>query len=160
MDNDSPLPQMEITSPAFDDDERIPDKYGYTHDNVNPPLTISGVPDEAESLVLIMDDPDAMEPAGQIWDHWVVYDITPTDQNVPEDSVPAGGIEGETSYGENSYGGPNPPDREHTYYFRLYALDTELDISTNAARDDVEDAMEGHVIAEAELTGVFSPEQT
>ncbi len=154
------MQQMTVTSPAFDDGERIPDKYGYTQENVNPPLHIEGVPEQAESLVLIMDDPDAIEPAGKIWDHWVAWDIDPTTQTIPEDSAPAGGVEGRNDYGELGYGGPNPPDREHTYHFRVYALDTPLNLPSNATREDVEDAMDGHVIVEAELTGTFSPEQT
>lgn len=107
--NESPASQMELTSPAFDDGDRIPTSYGYTRDDVSPPLQISGVPDEAESLVLIMDDPDAMEPAGQIWDHWIVYAIAPRDQDVAEDTVPSGGVAGMNSYGDQGYGGPNPP---------------------------------------------------
>lgn len=152
--------QMTVTSPAFDDGERIPDRYGYTQENINPPLHIDGVPEEAESLVLIMDDPDAMEPAGKIWDHWIVLDIDPTAPHISEDAAPEGGVEGRNDYGERGYGGPNPPDREHTYRFRVYALDTVLNLSGEEGQDAVEDAMEGSIIAESELTGTFSPEQT
>lgn len=158
MNDDTPVQRMNIDSPEFGEDERIPDRYGYTNEDVNPPLTISGVPDEAESLVLIMDDPDAMEPAGQIWDHWVAWDIDPERERIPEDGSP--GVEGQNSYGDQGYGGPNPPDSEHTYHFRLYALDTTLDLPAGATRDDVEDAMDGHVLMDAELTGTFAPEQT
>lgn len=156
--NDEPAPNMTLTSPAFNDGERMPDKYGYTQQNMNPPLQIDGVPDTAESLVLIMDDPDAMEPAGKIWDHWVAYNIDPSTTNIPEDT--SVGVEGQTDFGEPGYGGPNPPDAEHTYVFKLYALDTELDLQPGATKEEVEKAMEGHVLMQAELTGTFAPEQT
>lgn len=151
---------MTFSSPAFDEGERIPDKYGYTNQNINPPLNWSSVPNTTESLVLIMDDPDAMEPAGQIWDHWIVYDIDPAATGVEEDSLPSGSVEGENDYGEQGYGGPNPPDTEHTYRFRLYALDTQLDLRPGAKKEDVEKAMKDHILMEAELEGTFAPEQT
>ncbi len=146
---------MRLASPEFDEGERIPEKYGYTKENVSPPLDIHEVPEEAESLVLIMDDPDAMEPAGQIWDHWIMFNIGTGISRIDEGSSP--GTEGETSYGEEQYGGPNPPDGEHTYVFRLYALDTELDLEKGASREEVEDAMEGNVIERARLEGTYSP---
>lgn len=156
--NEAPVQHMDISSPAFDEGERIPTTYGYTQENINPPLDIEGVPEETESLVLIMDDPDAMEPAGKIWDHWVAWDIDPMTNRIPEET--SIGVEGRNDYGERGYGGPNPPDREHTYHFHLYALDTALNLQSGASREDVEKAMNGHVILEAELTGTFSPEQT
>lgn len=151
---------MELSSAAFADGDRMPDKYGYTNQNINPPLTVDGVPPGAASLVLIIDDPDAVEPAGKVWSHWVVWNIDPGIDEIPEDSTPAGGIAGMTDFNEPGYGGPNPPDREHTYRFRLFALDTTLDLTASAEKNDVEDAIEGHVIDEAQLTGTFAPEQT
>lgn len=151
---------MNLSSPAFDEGERIPDKYGYTNENINPPLRIEGVPESAESLALIVDDPDAKDPAGKVWDHWVAWDIDPKISRVDEDSVPTGGVEGKNDYGEQGYGGPNPPDQEHVYRFRLYALEDTLDLPANATKEDVEKAVEGNVIVEAELTGTFAPEQT
>lgn len=144
---------MRITSPEFEDGEYMPEKYGNTRENVNPPLEVHEVPEEAESLILIMDDPDAKEPAGKIWEHWTVWNI-PTDiRKIEEDSSP--GVEGMTDFRQRGYGGPNPPDGVHTYYFKLYALDRELDLPEYSRKKDVEEAMDGHVVEEAELTCKF-----
>lgn len=146
---------MRITSPAFEDGGDIPERHGYTRENVNPVLEISEVPDEAETLALIMDDPDAMEPAGKIWVHWNLWNIPVDTSKIGESEPP--GVEGMTDFRDTGYGGPNPPDGEHTYVFRLYALDTELDLREGASRDELENAMENHVIEETELRGNFSP---
>ncbi|WP_136717897.1 YbhB/YbcL family Raf kinase inhibitor-like protein [Halorientalis salina] len=153
------MPDLQLSSPAFEDGEPIPEQYGYTEANVNPPLSITGVPDEAESLVLIVDDPDAEEPAGKIWDHWLVWNVDPDTEEIPEDwSADAeGAVEGQNDYGEHGYGGPNPPDREHTYRFMGYALDTTLDLSSAADKDALHDAMTGHVLADATLEGTYAP---
>ncbi|MDY6770744.1 MAG: YbhB/YbcL family Raf kinase inhibitor-like protein [Candidatus Nanohaloarchaea archaeon] len=148
---------MELTSPAFDDGERIPRKYGYTEQNINPPLAISGVPDDAAALVLLVDDPDAREPAGKIWDHWVLYNIPIGTTRIDEGSFPEGAEQGQNDYGELGYGGPNPPDSEHTYRFRLYAVDQELGLGPGATKDEVKKAMDGHVVAEAGLDGTYAP---
>jgi hypothetical protein len=148
---------MQLSSPAFDDGDPIPRQYGYEEDNVNPPLTVSGVPDDAVTVALVMDDPDAVEPAGKVWDHWVVWNLDPTVSEIPEDWSAASGVEGRTDYGESDYGGPNPPDGRHTYRFRLYALDTGLDLDAGATKDDLEAAMEGHVLATAQLEGTYAP---
>ena len=148
---------LELRSPAFEHGEPIPDKYGYTEANVNPPLEIDGIPVAAESLALIVDDPDAMKPAGKIWDHWVVWNIDPDREQIPEAWNPTAAIEGTTDYGETGYGGPNPPDREHTYRFRLVALDRTLDLEPGARKGDLEATMEGHVLDEALLEGTYAP---
>ncbi|MFW5900336.1 MAG: YbhB/YbcL family Raf kinase inhibitor-like protein [Halodesulfurarchaeum sp.] len=148
---------LQLHSPAFDDGNRIPSKYGYTETNVNPPLEVSGVPSETNSLALIVDDPDAMEPAGKIWDHWVVWNIDPDRERIPEDWDVSEASEGRTDYGETGYGGPNPPDREHTYRFRLRALDTTVDLGPGATTAELESAIEGHVIEEALLEGTYAP---
>lgn len=152
------MEDLTLSSPAFDDSEPIPEKHGYEADNVSPPLSVSGVPDDAESLALVVDDPDAMEPAGKIWDHWVVWNI-PTDVEIPEGWNPSadGATEGKNDFDETGYGGPAPPDREHTYRFKLYALDTMLDLPASAGKDALEDAMEGHVRDEALLKGTYAP---
>ena len=150
---------LELSSPAFADGARIPEQYGYTERNVNPPLTVVGVPAEAASIALVVDDPDAQEPAGKIWDHWLVWNV-PTDiEEIPEDwdASADGAAEGQNDYGEHGYGGPNPPDREHTYQFRLYALDTTLDLSPSADKAELQDAMTGHVVADATLSGTYAP---
>ena len=144
---------MKLTSPEFEDGEYMPEKYGNTRENVNPPLEIHEVPEDAESLALIMDDPDAMEPAGKIWEHWTVWNIDPNTEEIEEDSSP--GVEGMTDFRQRGYGGPNPPDGVHTYYFKLYALDKELHLPEDSRKEDVEAAMEGHIIEEAELTCKF-----
>lgn len=137
----------------------MPDKYGYTAQNVNPPLKIEEIPPEAESLVLIMDDPDAFKPPEQAWDHWIVWNIKPETSEIPEDTVPPGGIEGRTDFGETSYGGPNPPDDVHNYRFRIFALDTKLDLPQSSTKEDVEEAMENHILGQAQLTGTYAPWQ-
>ncbi|WP_299264899.1 YbhB/YbcL family Raf kinase inhibitor-like protein [Halorientalis sp.] len=151
------MSDLRLESPAFDDGERIPDRYGYTEDDVNPPLRIESVPDGAESLVLIVDDPDAMEPAGKIWDHWLVWNIAPGTSEIPENWAAEDAMEGQNDYGEHGYGGPNPPDREHTYRFRLYALDTTLPLSSAADKNELEDEMMGQLLANTRLEGTYAP---
>lgn len=146
---------MKLISPAFNDNGELPEKYGYIRENVNPPLRFEEVPEETKSLALIMDDPDAMEPAGKIWLHWTLWNIPVDLEEIKEDSAP--GVEGYTDFRDTGYGGPNPPDGKHTYVFRLYALDTELDLEEGASRDELEEAMEGHVVEEAELRGTYHP---
>jgi Raf kinase inhibitor-like YbhB/YbcL family protein len=147
--------KLSLSSPAFGDGEQIPEKYGYTAANVNPPLRIEGVPDDAASLALVMDDPDAVEPAGKVWDHWVVWNIPATRTEIPEGWTPTEAAEGTNDYGEVGYGGPNPPDREHRYRFKLFALDTTLDLSTETDAERLGDAMTGHVLAQAQLDGTY-----
>ena len=149
---------MEVTSTAFKNGEMMPEKYGYTKDNVNPPLAIEDVPDGTESLVLIMDDPDALEPAGKVWDHWVVWNIDPELREIPENWDVSEGKEGKTDYDETRYGGPNPPDGVHTYQFRIYALDTKLNPSGTPTKADLEEAMEEHVLEQAKLEGNYAPQ--
>ncbi|WP_152042308.1 YbhB/YbcL family Raf kinase inhibitor-like protein [Salinigranum salinum] len=148
---------LTLTSPAFADDETIPRRYGYTEENVNPPLTIGGVPDATESLALVVDDPDAVEPAGTVWDHWVVWNIPPETREIPEAWNAADVVEGQNDYGERGYGGPNPPDREHTYRFLLYALDTVLSLDPGATKDELQQAMEESLLEEALLEGTYAP---
>ncbi len=150
---------MRLTSDAFDDGEPIPERHGYRAENVNPPLTVDDAPEGTETLALVVDDPDAMEPAGKVWDHWVTWNLPAETTAIPADFDPTsvGGREGTNDYGEVGYGGPNPPDREHTYRFAVYALDTALDLDRGATKADVETAIEGHVLAEACLTGTYAP---
>ncbi len=150
--------EMRLTSSEFDNGQMMPEKYGYTRQNVNPPLKIEGVPEDAESLVLIMDDPDALEPAGKVWDHWVVWDMDPEIREIPEDWDIVDAREGRTDYGETEYGGPNPPDGVHTYQFRLYALDTSLNFSQPPSKAELEEKMEDHVLDRAKLEGNYAPQ--
>ncbi|MEF8787062.1 MAG: YbhB/YbcL family Raf kinase inhibitor-like protein, partial [Haloarculaceae archaeon] len=98
---------LTLTSPAFEAGERIPEKYGYEAENVNPPLEIENVPDGTRSLALIMDDPDAVEPAGKVWDHWLIWNIPPEMTTIPEDWDPSDATEGTNDYDTVGYGGPN-----------------------------------------------------
>ena len=147
-----------LESSAFSNGNEIPKKYGYKHGNVSPPLKISGVPSECESLVLIMDDPDAKAAVGKVWVHWVLWNIPPDTTKIDESSIPPNSIEGSTDFGEVGYGGPAPPDKEHTYIFKLYALNSKLDIPSGSSKKQVEDAMKGHIIAESVLTGTYKPQ--
>ncbi|MFB6108944.1 MAG: YbhB/YbcL family Raf kinase inhibitor-like protein [Haloplanus sp.] len=153
------MESLGLSSPAFRDGDAIPEKYGYTERNVNPPLEIEGVQSEAESLVLVVDDPDAVPATGKVWLHWLVWNVDPTRKRVPEDwdTATASAVEGENDFDEVGYGGPNPPDGEHTYRFRLFALDTELDVPAGSGLDAVERAMEGHVLAMTKYEGTFAP---
>ena len=152
---------LKLTSSAFEDGGEIPRECGYKNGNKEPPLTVSGVPEGAKSLALIMDDPDAMGAVGKVWVHWVVWNIDPTDgpdyweelQNLH----PPLAVEGMTDFGEVGYGGPAPPDKRHTYVFKLYALDTKLDLPDKSTKSDVEKAMEGHIIEQTQLTGTYAP---
>lgn len=142
--------KLKVTSPAFRNMEKIPVDYTCDGRDINPPLDILDIPDGTKSLVLIVEDPDA--PTG-VWDHWIVWNIPPT-EHIREDSKP--GIEGINSFNRAGYGGPCPPSGTHRYYFRVYALDTNLDVMEEARKKDVTAAMRGHVIAEGELIGTYS----
>ncbi|MBB46871.1 MAG: YbhB/YbcL family Raf kinase inhibitor-like protein [Thaumarchaeota archaeon] len=142
---------LKLTSSAFSDGSEIPRECGYKNGNKQPPLTVSGTPDGTKSLALIMDDPDAMGAVGKVWVHWVAWNIDPTTEL---ENLTA---EGMTDFGEVGYGGPAPPDKRHTYVFKLYALDSMLDLSSESTKADVEKAMEGHILEQATLTGTYAP---
>jgi len=146
-----------LESEAFDNGEVIPRKYGYKNGNQSPPLKISGVPENTLSLALIMDDPDAMGAVGKVWVHWVLWNIDPSTIELKENFIPSDCLEGETDFGEIGYGGPAPPDKEHTYIFKLYALDQKLDIDKDSTKKQIEKAMDNHIIAETRLEGRYSP---
>jgi len=148
---------MKLSSPAFTDGEPIPDRHGYTAANANPPLEWEDVPDNAVSLALVVDDPDAVEPAGKIWDHWVVWNIDPGREGIPVGWDAEDAVEGQNDFGERGYGGPNPPDGPHSYDFRLYALEERLTLSAGAKKEQLEETMSGHVLDRAELAGNFAP---
>jgi len=148
---------MKIESNAFQNGGEIPRKYGYKKDNVNPALIINDVPADAKSLALVMDDPDAMGAVGKIWVHWVVWNIDPSTGQINENSIPSNSIQGKTDFGEIAYGGPAPPDKEHTYLFKLYALDDKLSLDEGSTKSQLEEAMKNHVIAETKLKGRYAP---
>ena len=147
--------KLELTSPAFSDGGEIPRECGYKNGNKVPSLTVSGVPEGVESLALIMDDPDAMEAVGKVWVHWVVWNLTWFADGKPHWDRPT--KQGMTDFGEVGYGGPAPPDKRHTYVFKLYALDCKLDLPDKSTKADVEKAMEGHIVDLATLTGTYAP---
>jgi len=142
---------MKISSPAFGPNESIPSKYTCDGENVNPPLQFQDIPDGTKSLVLIVDDPEA---AAGIWVHWLVWNISPEISQIEENSVPANAIQGTTSFERADYGGPCPPE-EHSYFFKLYALDVELDLESAKEKKDLEAAMNGHILEKTELIGLY-----
>ena len=148
---------MIVNSPSFENGKVIPRKYGYKNENYSPPLKISQVPTGTKSLVLIMDDPDAMGAVGKVWTHWVLWNISPNIEEIEENSVPQGAIEGKTDFDEIGYGGPAPPDKEHCYVFKLYALDTEITLKQGSTKSDVEESMKNHIIAETKFEGKYAP---
>jgi Raf kinase inhibitor-like YbhB/YbcL family protein len=149
---------MELFSPAFKSGDMLPQKYGRDFENINPPLSWSGLPEETQSLVLLMEDPDVPTSAGVlVWDHWVVFNIAPSLSHIPE-AWQVSGRRGRGTRGELEYGGPKPPDREHRYFFKLLALNTVLDLPEGATKQDVLAASEGHVLDQAEVVGRFAPE--
>ena len=148
---------MKITSPAFTHGQSIPMKYTCDGENINPPLLISAVPAEVKSLVLIMEDPDVPKTIRQdgVWDHWIVWDMPPTTTEILEGREPQGVI-GKNSGEEKGYAGPCPPDREHRYFFKLFALDlASLALPYSASKAEVKKSMEGHIIAQAEFIGLY-----
>jgi Raf kinase inhibitor-like YbhB/YbcL family protein len=148
---------MNIMSDAFVNGDPIPKKYSCDGRDTSPPLAWSGVPNGTRSLALIMEDPDA--PRG-LWTHWVLFNMPPDLTGLPEGTtaqdLPAGTVEGINSWKRAGYGGPCPPDREHRYYFRLFALDKTFDdLGTGTTREELLLAMQGHILQGAELMGRY-----
>lgn len=141
---------MKVSCKSFFDGERIDRKFTCDGENINPELKIEGIPEGSQSLVLIVDDIDA---PGGVFDHWIVFDL-PVKEVINERE--RGGVSGVNSFGETKYGGPCPHQGEHRYYFRAFALDRKLSLPAGAGRAEVEKAMEGHVLAKAELMGRYS----
>lgn len=144
-----------LTSPAFSHSGSIPPLYTCDRGDTNPPLEIKGAPNGAKSLALIVDDPDA--PAGT-WVHWVVFNIPP-ETRVIEDGKEPPGTAGKNSWGREGYGGPCPPSGTHRYFFKLYALDALLNVPAGSGKAGVLRAMEGHILAQAELVGRYARER-
>lgn len=146
---------MTITSPAFEDKQSLPTKYTCDGEGVNPPLQFNEIPVEAKSLVLLMDDPDV--PSGQVFDHWVIYNIDPKIKRIEENSAPSG-LLGLNSAHTTDYFAACPPDGEHRYFFKLYALDALLPFETTSevTRQMIEEKMQGHILEQAELVGLYN----
>jgi len=149
---------MKLESSAFGTEGTIPIKYSCDGEDVSPPLSWQGAPEGTQSLALICDDPDA---PGMTFVHWLIYNIPAEGQQLPEnvpnrERLESGALQGENNFGKVGYGGPCPPGGTHRYFFRLYALDGMLDLGAGISRDRLERAMEGHILAQAELMGRYS----
>lgn len=144
---------MKLTSPAFEHNRKIPALYTCDGKGMHPPFTLTEVPEEAKSLVIIADDPDA--PSGT-FTHWVIWNIDPLMKEIGEGIVPDKSQEGTNSSGEVGYTSPCPPSGQHRYFFTLYALDAKLGLDGKAMKADVEKAIAGHVMAQSLLVGVYS----
>ena len=141
------MSDFSITCSDFDEGAEIPKKFGYKFENEEPNISFNRPPSSTTTLALIMDDPDAMGAVGKVWLHWLQY------HNLTQSSP----VEGKTDFDEIGYGGPAPPDKRHTYVFKAYALDTELELKEGFSKQELEGAMKDHILAEAKLTGTFAP---
>jgi len=143
---------MKITSPAFENNQMIPQKYTCDGEDINPPLQINDIPAGTQSLVLIVDDPDA--PSGD-WVHWLVWNINPATKLISENESPQGAIQGINDFGKQNYGGPCPPSGIHHYQFKIYALNTTLNLTSSSRKKDLETAIENHILDKALLIGLY-----
>lgn len=149
--------KIDVWSSAFGEGARIPSDFTCDGADMSPPIEWSGVPANAESLAVIMDDPDA--PAGN-WKHWLVYNLSPDLTLLPAgipagEKLPSGGFQGRTDFGKASYQGPCPPNGEHRYFFKIYALDTMLRLKPGASKQELSRVMQGHILAEGVLMGKY-----
>ena len=144
--------EMTLTSPAFSEGDPIPIQCSCDGTDISPELIWSGIPEGTASLALIMDDPDA--PVG-LWVHWVLFNI-PADSPGLAEGVTGQGEDGQNSWKRTGYGGPCPPGGTHRYFFKLYALDIKLDLEAGATKEALENALEGHILAQVELMGTYS----
>lgn len=155
---------LKISSPAFQHKEDIPRKYTCEGEDISVPLEWEGAPEETKSLALIVDDPDAPDPLApqMTFTHWVLYNLSPNTTKLPEgaspDKLPDGAREGVNDFENTGYGGPCPPTGSHRYFHKLHALDITLDELENPSRDDFDKAIDGHIIAYAELIGMYQKE--
>ena len=141
------MSEFYISCVLFEEGGEMPEELGYKHGNMEPSIQHHNLPENYKCQVRIMDDPDAMEAVGKVW----VHDLRYINASVEE------GVEGKNDFGELGWGGPAPPDKRHTYIFKAYALDTELDLKEGFSKQELEDAMKDHIIAEAKLTGTYAP---
>ncbi|MBU2235981.1 YbhB/YbcL family Raf kinase inhibitor-like protein [Patescibacteria group bacterium] len=144
---------MEISSSEFLNNGMMPSKYTCDGENISPPLRVSEIPNSAKSLAIINDDPDA--PAGD-WVHWVVWNIDPDTMDIVENCVMEGAVEGKNDFGDNGYGGPCPPSGTHRYFFKVYALDSRIDLDKSHGKKELEEAIKGHVLEQAHLIGLYA----
>lgn len=149
--------EIKITSPAFEEGSLIPAKYTCDGADTSPPLQWDAVPEAAKSIALICDDPDA--PMGT-WVHWVLFNLPADTKELPEnlptdETLPSGAKQGITDFGRTGYGGPCPPSGTHRYYFKIYALDAEIGLTSRAKKADLVKAMEGHILGQGQLMGKY-----
>jgi Raf kinase inhibitor-like YbhB/YbcL family protein len=152
-----PQTGMKVESAAFKEGQPIPRQYTCDGINISPPLEWSGVPKSAKTIAIVADDPDA---PGGTWVHWVLYNLPAENiglvENVPvNEELRAGGFQGKNDFGKPGYGGPCPPSGTHRYFFKVYALDTDLPLKAGATRADVDKAIQGHIVAQAQLMGTY-----
>ncbi len=143
------MKELTIRSPAFLPNSPIPKRHSCDGQGINPPLTIEGTPKESKSIALVVDDPDA----SGTFDHWVVWNIPPSATKIAENSIP--GTEGLNSARHMGFTGPCPPSGTHRYFFKVYALDTELKLGAKSTKRDLEKAMQDHILAKGELVGLY-----
>jgi len=150
------MDEMKITSSVFVNDNYIPSKYTCDGEDISPELIIENVPTDTKSLVLIMEDPDVPTYIREdgMWDHWVVFNISPDTKIIKEGKEP-NGVQGLTTANKLGYSGPCPPDKEHRYFFMLYALDSEINEQEGATKEAIRMSMKHHIIAKAELVGRY-----
>jgi Raf kinase inhibitor-like YbhB/YbcL family protein len=152
---------LSLTSPVFDNNGTIPKLFTCQGRDVSPALKWNGLPQGTKSLALIVDDPDAPDPAApkRVWVHWVIYNLPPNTTELPENvglsKLPAGTREGKNDWNRIGYGGPCPPIGRHRYFHKIYALDTVLPDLRQPTKSQLQDAMKGHVLEEAELVGTY-----
>ena len=141
------MSEFYISCVLFEEGGEMPEELGYKHGNMEPSIQHHNLPENYKCQVRIMDDPDAMEAVGKVW----VHDLRYINASVEE------GVEGKNDFGELGWGGPAPPDKRHTYIFKAYVLDVELDLKEGYSKQELEDAMKGLILAEAKLTGTYAP---
>ncbi len=150
----SPLVEtLTLLSPAFQHQGNIPIQYTCDGHNISPPLNLYGIPEGTCSLSLIVEDPDA--PNGT-WDHWLLWNIAPNHKHIAENEPPPEATTGTNDFGRQEYGGPCPPSGMHHYHFKLFALDTDLNLPVGARKKELERAMQGHILGKTELIGTYT----
>jgi Raf kinase inhibitor-like YbhB/YbcL family protein len=163
--NEGIIMTMRITSPAFDNQKSIPSRFTCEGDDVSPPLSWTGVPERAQTLALIVEDPDAPDPAApkRIFTHWLIYNLPPDSAGLPEqvglEQLPNGARAGRNDFERREWGGPCPPIGEHRYFFKLYALDAPLPTARELDRAALYDAIEGHAVEYAEWMGTYQKQK-
>lgn len=145
---------MHISSKAFKNGEKIPKRYGYSGENINPPLDFYEIPENTKDLLLIVEDPDATAGPNP-FTHWAVYNIQPDTAGIDEGALPIGASEATNDFGRPGYDGPKPPSGTHRYFFKLFALDRKIEAEPSYKRADIYQAMEGHILDTAELIGTY-----